>query len=65
MKCKDIGCENYQEYTANGKIKRRCVINGKKYLLGESETLPLWCPRALDPIIKQLIDRQNRMRRSE
>jgi len=62
MKCKDIGCKAYKEYTVNGKIKRRCVIHHKQYLLKDSDTLPLWCPRHMDPAIKKLIDRQNRMR---
>jgi hypothetical protein len=60
MKCKDIRCEAYREYEANGKIKRRCVIFGKHVLLKESETLPLWCPRMQEPEIKRLLGLQNR-----
>jgi len=62
VKCKDIGCKAYREYIANGKIKRRCVIFGKRVLLKESDTLPLWCPRAMEPEIKRLIELQNEQR---
>jgi hypothetical protein len=60
MTCKESGCKAYKEYTANGIIKRRCIVHHKQYLLREDQPIPLWCPRFMDPEIKRLIDEQNK-----